>query len=198
MCLNNTHLTFSFTILANQETVLKSIDDVTQGIFSVLGYSHGDKSIITFANITSGLNSNTDVDGFITPFEGSQQYAEQVLSSGLLLQGIQGFSYSITNIRVGNSTINGTSPANFTTNSTNSSNNSASGNYNYANSSSLNYNYTTNSSSGNYNYTTNSSSGNYSYSYNYTNSSSGNYNYSNNGSYISETTYLYTINASYK
>ena len=85
---------------------------MTDGLFSLLNYNHNDSSIITIGSVT-GVNGVTIIDGYIAPFEGSQQNAEASLSSSLLL-GIPGIPYSITDIQVGSTTVNGTSPGNNT------------------------------------------------------------------------------------
>ena len=80
---------------------------MTDGLFSLLNYNHNDSSIITIGSVT-GVNGVTIIDGYIAPFEGSQQDAEDSLSSSLLL-GIPGVDYIVKDISVGNTTVEGTS-----------------------------------------------------------------------------------------
>lgn len=75
MCLNDSHLTFNFTLSANSTTILSEIDNVTEGLFSLLNYAHNDSSIITIGTVTETSSRETIIEGYIAPFEGSQQNA---------------------------------------------------------------------------------------------------------------------------
>ena len=77
-----------------------------------MNYNHNDSSIITIGTIT-GINGVSIITGYIAPYEGNQQEAETNLSSNLL-QGIPGVQYSVTDIQVGGTSVNGTSPGNNT------------------------------------------------------------------------------------
>ena len=83
---------------------------MTDGLFSLLNYNHNDSSIITIRTVTEA-NGATHIDGYIAPFEGSQQNAEASLSSSLLL-GIPGVDYIVKDISVGSTTVEGTSEKN--------------------------------------------------------------------------------------
>ena len=75
MCLNDSHLTFNFTLSASSATILNEIDNVTEGLFSLLNYAHNDSSIITIGTVTETSSRETILEGYIAPFEGSQQNA---------------------------------------------------------------------------------------------------------------------------
>ena len=108
MCLNDSHLTFNFTLSARPLTILSEIDNVTDGLFSLLNYAHNDSSIITIGTVTETSSRETIVDGYIAPFEGSYQNASVTLANDLL-GGIPGVPYSVSSIQVGSAQVNGSS-----------------------------------------------------------------------------------------
>lgn len=129
MCKDVANLPFSFTLSASSAAVLQDIQNITDFIFQALGFSHNDTSIITFESV-SYKNGGTEVNGSISPIEGSVQAAEDSLLSGLS-QGI--LSYSVTALQIGSSTTNTTTSTNSTTNTTTNSNTTHTNtNFNYS------------------------------------------------------------------
>ena len=108
MCLNDSHITFNFTLSASPATILREIDNVTDGLFSLLNYAHNDSSIITIGTVTETSSRETIVEGYIAPFEGSYQNASTTLGNDLL-GGIPGVPYSVSSIQVGSAQVNGSS-----------------------------------------------------------------------------------------
>ena len=99
ICLNDTHLAFNFTIAANSSTILKSIENITLGIEQLLNETQlFDSSVVYIAWVQNTPDNESIVEGYVSPFKGSQSNAESAFSNSLLAGGVPGSLFKVSNI----------------------------------------------------------------------------------------------------
>ena len=96
---------------ANTSTILNATENITLGIEKLLNETQlYDSSEILISWIQSTPGDESIIEGYVTPFKGSQQNAESTFSNALLSGGVPGILYKVSSIKVGNSVASGSSP----------------------------------------------------------------------------------------